>query len=276
MRFLFVILFFAFTSTPVLSQYYYNDIVATSETNAIHEALRSNKVTLVTAANIGYDNVPDEDFIYRKKIQNNGSVVITESKIAQGNITTSTAYYLNNKITKVTDSSDKVLTTTLYNYNDKGNINSISIETDDDFMNSHLEEKHLWHYDDIGTPDYLTIIKNKTDTTMVSFIKDGQGNTGEERWQKNGKRIETYYYYYNANNQLTDVVRFNLKAQRMLPDFLFEYDGAGHVIQAVQVLQGSSDYTIWQYVYGTDGLKQKDILRDKQKELLGRIEYSYK
>ena len=79
----------------------------------------------------------------------------------------------------------------------------------------------------------------------------------------------------NGKKQLTDVVRFNLKAQRMLPDFLFEYDEAGRIIQAVQVLQGSSDYTIWQYVYGPDGLKQKDILRDKQKQLLGRIEYTY-
>ena len=120
-----------------------------------------------------------------------------------------------------------------------------------------MEEKHTWLYDAAGLPTQLTIIKNKTDTTLVTFVKDDAGNIGEERWQKKGRRIETYFYYYNAKKQMTDVVRNNLKAQRMLPDFLFEYDQAGHVVQAVQVLQGSSDYIIWQYLYDDTGLNKK-------------------
>lgn len=270
------ILYSLFLTLPAISQYYYNDIVATKETNAICEVLSSNKISQVSAISLGYDNIPDKDFLYLKRIQNNGTIIRTESKIAEGNISNSTAFYSNGRIKKITDSSDKVLTTTLYDYSETGNLNSISIETDDDFMNSHLEEQHLWHYDEKSRPEYLFIVKNKTDTTQVNFIQDEAGNTGEEQWLKKGKRIETYYYYYNANHQITDIVRFNLKAQRMLPDFLFEYNEAGWVIQAIQVSQGSSDYTIWQYIYGADGLKQKDVLRNKQKELLGRIEYSYK
>ncbi len=261
---------------PVFSQYYYNDVIAVSETNTLYATLKANKVTQVSAINVGYDNMPDEDFVYRKRLLNNGATIITESKIAQGTPTTSTALYTNNKVVKVTDSSDKVLTTTQYTYNAAGNINTIDIITDDDFMNSYLEEKHTWLYDAAGLPTQLTIIKNKTDTTLVTFVKDDAGNIGEERWQKKGRRIETYFYYYNAKKQMTDVVRNNLKAQRMLPDFLFEYDPAGHVVQAVQVLQGSSDYIIWQYLYDDTGLKQKDILRNKQKELLGTIQYTYR
>ena len=257
-------------------QYYYNDVIATKETNTIYAGLTSNKITQVSAVSMRYDNAPDDDFYYRKKIQNNGAVIVTESKIAAGNKSVSTASYANGRIKKIVDSSDKVLTTTTYNYSENGNLSSINMETDDDFMNSHLEEQHIWHYDEKNNPDYLLLIKNKTDTTQVTFIKDENGNIGEERWLKRGNRIETYYYYYDAHHQITDIVRFNPKAQRMLPDFLFEYNEAGIVIQVIQVSQGSSDYTVWQYIYGADGLKQKDILRNKQKELLGRIEYSYK
>ena len=62
----------------------------------------------------------------------------------------------------------------------------------------------------------------------------------------------------------------------MLPDFLFEYNDEGVVSQLTQIPQGSSDYIIWQYVYDGRGLKEKDVLFDKRKELLGTITYTYR
>jgi len=35
------------------------------------------------------------------------------------------------------------------------------------------------------------------------------------------------------------------------------------------------DYLIWRYLYDAKGLKTKEALFNKQKELTGRIEYSY-
>ena len=76
--------------------------------------------------------------------------------------------------------------------------------------------------------------------------------------------------------QVTDIVRFNLKAQRMLPDYVFEYDDAGKIISAIQVPQGSADYLIWNYFYNSAGLKIKELCFNKQKQLQGTIEYQYR
>ena len=122
----------------------------------------------------------------------------------------------------------------------------------------------------------MLLIKNNTDTTVIDFAKDEQGNIAEEHWKKKGRQIETYFYYYNIQRQLTGVVRFNLKAQRLLPDYLFEYDENGTLTQLTQVPQGSADYMVWKYTYLPNGLKQNELLFNKQKQPIGRIEYSYR
>jgi hypothetical protein len=62
----------------------------------------------------------------------------------------------------------------------------------------------------------------------------------------------------------------------MLPDFLFEYNTNGILSQLTQVPEGSSDYVIWQYVYGERGLKTKDVLFNKHQELMGTVTYTYR
>ena len=118
-------------------------------------------------------------------------------------------------------------------------------------------------------------IKNGTDTTVITFKYDDAGNVGEETWMKNNRVIETYYYYYNAKKQLTDVVRFSRKAKAMLPDYMFEYDTKGHITQMTQTQKGSANYLVWKYQYNEDGMKEKEVVYNKQKEMLGRIEYKY-
>jgi len=118
-------------------------------------------------------------------------------------------------------------------------------------------------------------IKDKTDSTVVRLKKDDHNNVAEELWIKKRRVIEHYFYYYNSNNQLTDIVRFNNKAQQMLPDFLFEYDANAMLSQLTQIPQGSSDYVIWQYIYDERGLKTKDVLFDKHQQLLGTVTYTY-
>ena len=119
-------------------------------------------------------------------------------------------------------------------------------------------------------------IKVKADSTIIRFKKDENQNITEELWLKKGRILEHYYYYYNDKAQLTDIVRFNAKAQQMLPDFLFEYNDNGAISTLTQIPQGSSDYVIWQYVYDERGLKIKDVLFDKHHELLGTVTYTYK
>src|SRR6476469_206814 len=109
----------------------------------------------------------------------------------------------------------------------------------------------------------------------TSYEYNEKGNVGEEIWRRKGKETERYYYYWNDNHQLTDIVRFNLKARKMLPDFLFEYDSEGRVSQMTQVPANSSNYMIWKYVYDEKGLKKRELLYNKQHQAIGYVEYQY-
>ncbi|RYD70888.1 MAG: lipoyl(octanoyl) transferase LipB [Sphingobacteriales bacterium] len=101
-------------------------------------------------------------------------------------------------------------------------------------------------------------MKNTTDSTFVSFKYDESGNVGEEIWKRGSRITETYYYYYNDKQKITDIVRFNKKAKRMLPDFIIEYDEKGRVAQMTQSQSGSANYLVWRYQYNPQGLKDKD------------------
>lgn len=171
------------------------------------------------------------------------------------------------------DSSANVLSVTKYEYNADGNISTISTTSDDAFMNSHSTEVHKWMYKD-NMPAQMLRIKDKLDTTLVTFTLEG-GNIAQEIWKRKGHVAETYYYYYNTKKELSDIVRFNIRVRKMLPDFVYEYDEAGHIVQMMQVPNGSSDYMVWKYRYNTNGLKQSEFLFNKQQQQVGRIEYKY-
>lgn len=256
------------------SQYYYNDIVATKQAAQQYQVLNANHIRHVTAASFESDNQPTENFQLEQTISPDaGTVTINASYPSTGNLLTINTYK-NGKLTSTQDSSANVLTTTTYTYNDAGNIASITTETIDTFMRSHSTEVHLWSYNANGQPAQMLKIKDGHDTTLVEFTYDN-GNVAQETWKRKGHVVENYYYYYNANNQLTDIVRYNYRAQKMLPDFLYDYDAKGRVIKMMQVPTGRSDYMIWQYIYNDNGLKEKELLYNKQQQLVGRIEYSY-
>jgi hypothetical protein len=70
-------------------------------------------------------------------------------------------------------------------------------------------------------------------------------------------------------------VRFNAKAQRLLPDYIFEYEENGDLSTMMVVPEGSSDYQKWYYKYDEGGLKLIDFCYNKRNELQGKIEYQY-
>jgi hypothetical protein len=47
------------------------------------------------------------------------------------------------------------------------------------------------------------------------------------------------------------------------------------VIQKITVPANSSEYLIWRYQYDDKGLKIKEAVFDKHKQLTGKIEYIY-
>ncbi|HSC39464.1 MAG TPA: hypothetical protein VLD19_16385, partial [Chitinophagaceae bacterium] len=101
------------------------------------------------------------------------------------------------------------------------------------------------------------------------------GNPGEEKVVRNRVSLGSTFYYYDAQNRLTDIARYNKKADRILPEYMFEYNDAGQVSQMIVVPEGTSDYQTWKYAYNANGLKQQEACYSKQKQLLGKVEYSY-
>jgi hypothetical protein len=84
------------------------------------------------------------------------------------------------------------------------------------------------------------------------------------------------YYYYDDRKRVTDIVRFNLKAKRLLPDVMFEYDDKDRVIQKITTTSSVNlGYLIWRYIFDDKGLKSKEALFNDDKQLTGKIEYSY-
>lgn len=274
MKNLLLVSFLLFLALSVNAQYYYLDIVGTRQTNQQYKMLRAFQYKKINA--ISFEgNMPSKDFVLEQTIASDGRQIITRSATIGSTESFFISHYHNNKIVKTVDSSKNAINRVSYEYDNAGRLlstNTTSVDFDGTFTSS---ENHIWSYNDKGLPEKMLKIKNKTDTTLVTFTIDELENVAEEKWTKNRRTIETYYYYYNPKKLLTDVVRYNRKAKAMLPDYMFEYDTKCHITQMTQTQKGSANYLVWKYLYNDDGMKQKEVVFNKQKEMLGRIEYTY-
>jgi antitoxin component YwqK of YwqJK toxin-antitoxin module len=235
--------------------------------------LKNNHVQQVSAASYEANGERTDHFILEQQISGDNSTIVTTTEYPSTGKSVSTSYYENDKVVKTINDAENIESTTTYTY-DSNNLQSIATDIQDTFMNNSSQEIHQWRYEN-NQPTEMLLIKDKKDTTVLEFVKDEQGNIAEEHWRKNGRLIGKYFYYYNDQHGLTDIVRFNARAQRLLPDFLFEYDNNSTLIQLTQIPQGSDNYLVWQYIYLPNGLKQKELCFNKQKQPVGRIEYSY-
>lgn len=258
----------------VNAQYYYSDIVGTKQTNQQYRLLSTFQYKRINAVSYDGGDQPSKDFLLEQNITDNGRKIITHSA-APGNMESYfISNYQNNKVNKTVDSSNNAINTVVYEYDNTGKVIStiaVSKDFDGTFTN---DERHTWSYNEKGLPEKMLKIKNATDTTVVILTYEGE-NVAEENWKKNNRVIETYYYYYNSKKQLTDIVRFSRKAKAMLPDYMFEYDNKGRIVQMTQTQNGTANYFIWKYTYNENGMKEKEVVFNKQKEMLGKIEYRY-
>jgi YD repeat-containing protein len=267
-----ILVLIAFEST---AQYYYSDIIGTQQTNKQYKTLIGQQLKKISAVSYEPNNQPSADFLLDQIIDNNKQQVITRSKSSTNGEAYFISTYQQNRLAKTVDSSASAINTVNYQYDGTGKIKSIS-STNKDFDGTLISsEVHSWFYNDAGQPEKMFRIKNNSDTTSVTFNYDEAGNIAEEIWKKKNRTQETYYYYYNPKNQLTDIVRYNRKAKQMLPDFILEYDEKGRVVQMTQTQGASANYLVWRYAYNPQGLKTKEMVYNKKKEFLGKIEYAY-
>jgi YD repeat-containing protein len=257
------------------AQYYYKDLVAAAEITQQMKIYTENKIRKVTStgytpggtAAADYDETQETDPAFKQlkitTIVNQTVTRLTYIFDDQGRLQTSV------------DSSALLLSTSAYTYDKAGKLVEISNRMTDSSRDFIQTESHLWIYNH-DAPEKMWRIINKTDSLEIRFKTDENGNITEEQHFKKGKASNPTYYYYDEKNRLTDIVRYNTKAKRLLPDFMFEYDDQNRVIQKIITTSNLNlGYLTWRYLYNEKGLKTKEALFNKEKQLQGRIDYSY-
>jgi len=273
---IYTVIFFALSSLSLPAQYYYKDIIGTRDINQTIQLYLKNKVVSVEATGYDNENTKNSDFSETHDFLA-GSNLLKISTREKTDI--SNEYYRFNPqglLLSVSDTSSSAISTTTYNYDNKNNPVTITNEVNDAADSVYENEVHQWFYNAEGKPERMLRIVNKNDTTDVRFSLDDRGNVIEELpFIKKISREKTYYYY-DSKNRLTDVVRFNIKAGRLLPDYLFEYSEKDQVTQKITTLSaGDVGYLIWRYVYDSNGLKTTEASFNRNKELTGKIQYRY-
>ena len=263
----------------VQGQYLYKDLVVTRQNNARWKVFTENKVRSVTLKSLEADGQPTEGFVGEQELTGDYTQMVTHTKTAGSTDSWNISSYLNGRMVRNLDTSDTYQSETKYEYDGEGHILSItntSIETDNQVK---AEERHVWSYETAhpGKPAGMLKIKNGTDTTYISFVSDEKGNIVEEHSKRLGTDLPTIYYYYDDGNRMTDIVRYSPRANRLLPLMIFEYDEGRVRSMLVVPEEGNPFYQKWYYTYDDEkGLKTKDQCFNKQKELLGTVEYEYR
>jgi len=268
--------FLLMSSATLHAQYYYKDLIGTREINQTIRLYLSNKLLSAEATGFDGDGVKNSDFSETHNFFADKNLL----KIATRNKTDiiSEYYRFDGKglLTNKSDTSSSLVSTTTYTYDEKNNPALIKNMVTDTGDSIYVNEVHQWFYNDQGKPLRMLRILNNNDTTEVRFTLDEKGNVTEELPFVKKVSGEKTYYYYDDKNRMTDIVRFNTKARRLLPDYMFEYTEKNQVSQKITTLSMMDlGYLIWRYVYDDKGLKTKEASFNKDKVMTGKIEYSY-
>lgn len=267
---------FCLAAMACSAQFYYKDIISNKQLLSDMAAYKQNKVKTINIKSFEDDGSPSEGFTCQKKFSKDYRKVtlFTSSAISGASLQTS---FFDDKglLTKTYDSSEISVTTNFYSYDYMDRIHSIisSIRSQDDDFTNEIREEHIYQYNETGQAEKMIRVKNLTDSTTILFALDENDNVGIEKDTKSGTK---FYYYYDAKRRITDIVQENDFKTRLLPDYIFEYNNsAGLLSQMTTTEEGGNYYYIWKYSY-ENGLRVKEKCFNKEKRLMGTIEYEYK
>lgn len=273
MKLLLTSLAFLFISSA-WGQYYFNDLLATAQSQAQYQLLRANKVKKITAISFEEDGSANEKFLLEQELTMDGKKLSTKSGIQSGKTSTVTSFFELSKLKRTLSNSNGIDNKMEYFYDHTGKLIKLSLTSGDTAVKYSTQEYRDWIYGANGLPASIVKVKNKIDSSVAKIVIDEEGNVAEEQWSRKNTPLETYYYYYDQQHRLTDIVRYNQKLKKLVPDYVFEYDAKGKLAQMTQ-LSGSGQYFTWQYEYNEKGLKWKETCRDNERKLVGKIEYKY-
>jgi hypothetical protein len=256
------------------AQFYYNDLLANRQTNQRFQQLVEKGIKKVIIASYDGNTPESAGFTAEQTLDAKKGLLITSTQTSQTGDTRIEARY-NEKgwLISSRDTAQNASSQSSYSYNSKGQL--VLLETRSSSDNITTTESHTWTYNDAGLPQSMIRIRNQSDTTKLSFVFDDKGNLVEEKAIRSNLPAVVYYYYYDAKNRLTDIVRFNAKAQRLLPEYIFEYNENDQVKKMTMVPEGSNAYEQWFYQYLPNGLRRMELVYNKQQQLMGKVAYEY-
>lgn len=265
----------AINSLPVVAQYYYKDLVSVQQINETYRLFKSNKVSKVNLASFQGNEPVTEGFIGEQKVNNARNEIITYTKTLDLGESFFTATYSSQGLLKKTiDSAQESVSSSVYEYDGDNRLVTILNIVHASDKSSYLSETHQWTYTPAGKPLKMLRIKNNKDSTLVNFLMDDKGNVSEEDIVGKTVPNQKIFYYHDDQHRLTDVVKYNQKAKRLLPDYIFEYED-NELSTMTIVPEGSSEYLKYYYKYDENGLKLIEFCYNKKNQLLGKVQYNY-
>lgn len=264
-------------SSGVNAQYFYKDIWTNQQLTKEFAILKNENIRTISVKSFEDDGEPSEGFYCERKIDRNftKSEMISRSYITNQSLLVS---YYNEKgwIIKTVDSTQTSLARSEYEYDNKGRIIMTTNFTKANDETGGITETHQYIYNATGKPEKMIRRKNNADVSTINFTIDDKGNVIDEEEITRGVKGRKYFYYYDDKNHLTDVVHYNERAKRLLPDYMYEYNQSGQIKQMISTEDNISNYFTWKYTYNDQRLRESEKCYSKEKRLLGSIQYEYK
>lgn len=271
-----ILILAAFSPLALGAQYYFNDIIGTMEMNRQMKTYAVNKVKMVTATGYDANGVKATDFSEVQEVRDNGRTLKVSNRTGTSFNAVYNRFDDQHRLSSVSDTTAAMQSVTTYQYDAAGRIVRIENTVRDSASDFNQTEVHQWYYRADGSPSAMWRIINGSDSLEIRFFPDEEGNPGDEKTFRKGMESAAVYYYYDDKRRLSDIVRYNTRFKRLMPDLMFEYDENDRIIQKITTTSSRSlGYLIWRYIFDEKGLKTKEALFNDEKQLTGKIEYAY-
>jgi len=272
----FLICFFCSAVTRLSAQFYYQDILSSKTNHARYQLYKTQKVSKILLKPSEGDGSPSEGFSFEQSFNSSYTQLKTTAALKSGTKSSMINYYnAAGYLYRTVDSSQESVSIYEYAYDSTGKPVSVLNTSRVIGEKTKSTEIHKWEYNAEGKPVKMLRIREETDSSEVKLSLDEQGNVADEQAVRKGIGGDKVYYYYDADNRLTDIVRYQEKLGKLLPDYTFDYTPEGRVSEMRVTQNGGTDYFIWKYVYLENGLLAKELCYNKQKKLIGKVEYEY-
>lgn len=271
------LIFLLITGAQALSaQYYYNDLLLHQQHLDRHRLHKAQKVARIEAKSSTDQDAPGVEPLL---VEQNYNASYSQLKSRASNVTGKSAitnyYNPQGLLYKTVDSGEASVTTYDYQYLDGGKLGKITSTSVPLGQKVKTMETHQWVYDSIGKPLKMFRIRNQFDSSEIVLHYDAEGRVADEQIVRKNLPGEKTFYYYDDGGRLTDIVRYQEKLGKLMPDFTFDYDTEGRLVQMMVVQNGGMNYQTWRYAYNSQGLLRAESCFNREKKLVGKVEYTY-